>query len=198
MENLKILLASNNKNKLIEYKELFSGYNITFLTPKDLNIVEDIEETGKNYKQNALIKAKFYKKMTNLIILSDDSGIEINSIGFRKPGIYSHRYAIKLGGQENANQYLIHNCYNSRAHFTCCICLLNVTNKPLYFIGKVKGIISTTLEGQNGFGYDPIFIVKKINKTMSSLTNIEKNSISHRGNASRKVIEYLLKNNLIS
>lgn len=192
-----ILVATNNDHKLDEYKELFKGYDVALYSLKDFHIVDDPIEDGNSYEENSLIKAKSVQNSTEMVILADDSGIEIDALGENLPGIFSKRYAESHGGSKKYNEFLSKNHYGSEAHFTCCIVLLNLKDEPLYFIGKCYGEISKEVTANNGFGYDPIFIPKGFNKTFGELTKDEKNKISHRANATNKLIEYLKNENLI-
>ena len=187
-----LLLASNNKFKLKEFKEIFKPYEIEILSPKDLDIVFDANETGKTYYQNALIKAKELRKYSNLDIISDDSGIEIEALGKNFPGINSHRYMLSMGGQEKTNMFLAKNYFGTKAKFVCTIVLLK-DNKVFKFKGQISGIINDKVK-EDPFGYDPIFKIKKYNKTFAELDSKTKNTISHRYRASIKLINFL-KNN---
>ncbi len=197
---LNLVIATNNSHKLQEYREIFKGYNINIIPMNQIVSNLEIDENGKTFKQNALIKAKSLQKCTNLPILADDSGIIIEFLGKNFPGIYSHRFSQKMGGQEITNKYLINRAKkeeNKKAHFVCTLCLLNLSSKPLYFVGKAYGKISKDLKGIHGFGYDPIFILNKLNKTFAELEENEKNSFSHRANACKKLLIYLKENNFI-
>ena len=192
-----IVIATSNQNKLKEFNEIFSPYNIKVISLKDLNINIDIEETGTTFKDNALLKAKEIAKYTSKIILSDDSGIIINDMGDNKPGVYSHRFQNQFGGVKNTNEYVTKNYSNSKAHYTCSICIYNLTDKPLSFEGYMYGHIAKESKGNNGFGYDPIFIPEGYNNTLGELGDEIKNSISHRGNAIKLLLQYFKDNNLI-
>ncbi len=194
---LEIVLATNNQNKINEYKKILKDLPIKLYSLSDLKIDNDPEETGKTFKENSLIKAKSLQNCTKKIILSDDSGIVIDALGDEFPGIYSKRYALSLGGFEKCNSFLTLNYANSPAKFTCCICVLNLTDDPLYFIGECKGKITNYVTKNNGFGYDPIFLPDGYNKTYGELTSEEKNNISHRKRAILKMIDYLKENNYI-
>lgn len=187
---LEILIASNNKNKIKEYNEIFEGLDIKFYSLKDLNIDIDPEENGKSYFENALIKAKAAAEFTKMPIISDDSGIEIKALKNHLPGIYSHRYMEENGGQIETNKMLVSKYAGSKATFICTIVLYNFKKKPLKFVGKVKGLISDKIYAAD-FGYDPIFKVKKINKIYGEMSEEEKNKNSHRYFASMKLLKYL-------
>lgn len=192
-----IVIATSNLNKLKEFNEIFSPYNIKIISLNDLNINIDVEETGTTFKENALIKAKEISKYTSKIILSDDSGIIIDDMGDNKPGVYSHRFQNKLGGVDKANEYITKNYPNSKAHYTCSICVYNLDEEPLSFEGYMYGHIANEIKGTNGFGYDPIFIPEGYNNTLGELGDEIKNSISHRGNAIKLLLKYFKDNNLI-
>jgi XTP/dITP diphosphohydrolase len=194
---LDILLGTSNLGKLKEYEEMFVGYNVKFHTLKEFNIDIDIDENGKTYKENALIKANALKSFTSMPLLTDDSGIEIDALGEHFPGIYTHRYAIKNGGFAKNNAFLSSTYPGSKAKFSCCICIVFPSQDPLFFEGEVKGKIANNTYGVEGFGYDPIFIPDGYKETFAQLGEEIKNSISHRGNAVKYLIEYLKENNLI-
>lgn len=195
---LKILLATNNEHKLSEFRKILNPYGIEVLSLSDLELKSNVEEIGQTYKENAYLKAHDLLNKTKLIIMSDDSGIEIDALGEAKPGLYSARYAASFGSQKNANEYLVKEYLLSPARFYCYLCVLNLTAEPLYFKGIMEGHLSSSLEGSHGFGYDPIFVPNGYDKTISSLSEDEKNIISHRAKALNEFIDYLKKVNLLS
>ena len=186
-----IVIATNNINKVKEFNEILSPLGFNCLSLKDLNIVCDPEETGSTFKENALIKAKEIAKYTNRVILADDSGIEIDAYP-NLLGIYSHRflenepYSIK-----NATLIEMLKDKIKTARYVCVIALINFNEQELFFEGICEGHISDIPKGNNGFGYDPIFIPSGLDKTMAELESEEKHKISHRGIASNKLVEYL-------
>lgn len=186
-----IVIATNNINKVKEYNEILSPLGFNCLSLKDLNIVCDPEETGSTFKENALIKAKEIAKYTNRVILADDSGMEVDAYP-NLLGIYSHRflenepYSIK-----NATLIEMLKDKIKTARYVCAIALINFNEQELFFEGICEGHISDIPKGNNGFGYDPIFIPSGLDKTMAELESEEKNKISHRGIASNKLVEYL-------
>lgn len=195
---LEIVVATNNEHKVQELRDIFSPYGIVLYSLKDKNIVVDPDENGKNYNENAYIKAHEVSKFTDLPVLSDDSGIEIEALGKDVPGIYSHRFALQNGGQEETNKMLIKNCPNSPATFTCHFVLLNFKgNERLDFEGKMIGKINDKIEGINGFGYDPIFVPSGYEHSVATLKKDEKNKISHRYNACLNLLNFLKENNYI-
>lgn len=192
--NYEIVLATNNKHKLQEVRAFLSPHKIVVYGLNDLNLKpENVEENGKNYYENALIKAKSVAKLCDLPIIADDSGLEIEALD-NEPGLHSARYAESLGGHANAiNEILkrLENKNNRKARFVCDIVLVNESDKPLLFEGIAPGEIADAPLGEGGFGYDPIFQSSEINKRFSELTQEEKNKVSHRGKALLKLLTYL-------
>ena len=190
-----IVLASNNKHKIQEFKTILKDYEI--LSLKDIEFNEEIEENGKTFKENALIKAKtineFLKKQNkDYIVISDDSGLCVESLN-NEPGIYSARYAGVHGNdQENRNK-LLNNLKGKdrKAFFNCTIVIYNPDDTYEYFEGKTYGSITEEELGKKDFGYDCIFYSDDLNKTFGQATEEEKNSVSHRGRAIEKLLEYL-------
>lgn len=197
--NFEILLVTENKNKLKEFREILSPYGIIVYSVTDLNLPKvEIEENGKDYFENALIKANAYKSFVPFPILADDSGIEVEAMN-NKPGIFSARFAANMGGHSNAIKEILSKTKdNNKARFVCELALLNLEDKPLRFTGITNGIISPIAKGDNGFGYDPIFIPEGFNKTFSELDEVSKNKASHRGKAIIKLLTYLKINNLVT
>ena len=197
--NFEILVATNNAHKLKEIREILSPYHITVYGMKDLNIdIGEIEENGKTYFENALIKAKALQKVTKMPVLADDTGLEIKSMN-NEPGLYTARFASNLGGHPEAFKEIFKRIEGKDryAEFICDIVVVNIEDKPLRFEARIPGSISTELSGDNGFGYDPIFVNAELNKTYAKMTSEEKNRVSHRGKALKKFITYLKINNLI-
>lgn len=196
--NFELLVATNNAHKLTEIRQILSPFHITVYGMKDLNIdIGEVEENGETYFDNALIKATALQKVTSMPIIADDSGLEIEALGW-KPGLYSARYAESFGGHANAIAHILEeiNGKSRRARFVCDIVLVNVEDKPLKFEGVVEGTIAESIDGQGGFGYDPIFIENSLGKTYASLSQEEKNRVSHRGVALKKLLAYLILNRL--
>ena len=196
--NFELLVATNNAHKLKEIRQILSPHHITVYGMKDLNIdIGEVVEDGKNYYENALIKANALKSVTKMPIIADDSGLEILSLN-NMPGLYSARFASECGGHTQAINKILKDLENKdrTARFICDIVLVNVEDKPLLFEGIVPGKIGMKVEGESGFGYDPIFICDELNKSYALLTEEEKNRVSHRGKALKKLITYLKINGL--
>ena len=191
--NYEIILATNNKHKLQEVREILSPYGIVIYGLSDLQLhPEEVEENGKDYFENALIKAKAVQKLTILPVIADDSGIEVCALD-NKPGVFTARFAEECGGYVNAMEKIIKQIEGKdrKARFVCDIVAVNIEDTPLRFEGIAEGTIAYKREGGEGFGYDPIFISDKLGKTFANLTKDEKNTISHRAIALKKFITYL-------
>ena len=188
-----IVIASNNKHKLKEFKEILSNYNI--ITLQDIGYDTDIEENGQTFKENALIKAetihKYLKnKNNNYIVVADDSGLCVDSLN-GQPGIYSARYAGKYGDNQ-ANRNKLQNELkgkNRDAYFICTIVVYYPNGEYKIFEGKTYGRIVEEELGNKEFGYDCIFYSNDLDKTFGQATEEEKNSVSHRGRAIRKMLK---------
>ena len=190
---MKIVLASSNKNKIREIKQIFSPLNIDVIGMDEIADIPDIEETGNSYYENALIKVKAASKYTDLPIMSDDSGLEVKALD-NMPGIFSARFAEKEGGYIPAMKKIIEICKEKQefdAKFICCIVLYNLEKEPLSFMGIVPGKITTEIHEGNGFGYDPFFISDELEKTFAEYPEEVKNKYSHRAKVLEKMISYL-------
>lgn len=188
----KLVIATNNMHKMRELRELFASYPIELLSLKDIGIAIEVEETGTTFAENALLKAEAVAKRTDLPVMSDDSGIEIMALG-NFPGIRSARFMAGHSYLEK-NQAIIDMLKpyaDKSSQFHCVIALCNVEEKPLIFEGITKGRIDSQSRGKNGFGYDPIFISDELKESFGLVSEEEKNSVSHRGKAVHKLIEYL-------
>lgn len=190
-----IVLASNNKHKLKEFKEILTNYNI--ITLNDIEYFNEIEETGKTFEENALIKAEtihnyLKEKGLNYIVISDDSGLCVDALN-GAPGIYSARYA-GIHGDNQANRDKLQRELegkNRSAYFICTIIVYYPNGEHKTFIGKTFGEISTEESGNKDFGYDCIFYSKDLNKTFGEASEEEKNSVSHRSRAIKEMLKEL-------
>ena len=189
----KILIGTNNRGKLKEIANLLPKKVKVFST-KDFNL-KSPNETGKTFKSNALIKAKYFSKKTNLICLSDDSGLEIDVLK-KKPGIYSARWGGKKSDFNKAMQRVYKELYKKdkewrtkkvSARFICALVIYWPNSKKIYSLGKVSGKISKTKKGKNGFGYDPIFIPNGHKRTFAEMSKSYKYKIDHRAKAFKKI-----------
>ncbi len=189
----KILIGTNNRGKLREIANLLPKKVKVFST-KDFNL-KSPNETGKTFKSNALIKAKYFSKKTNLICLSDDSGLEIDVLK-KKPGIYSARWGGKKSDFNKAMQRVYKELDKKdkewrtkkiSARFICALVIYWPNRKKIYSLGKVSGKISKTKKGKNGFGYDPIFIPNGHKRTFAEMSKSYKYKIDHRAKAFKKI-----------
>lgn len=188
----KILIATTNLNKLREFQELFSGTGFDLITPSELNIDLTVEEDGNTYEENAAKKALAYLSKSGLITLADDSGLEVDSLD-GAPGVHSARYSPLPGATDlDRRMQLLKSLRNKpqpwKAHFHATIAIAYPDRKLAYAAGDCYGEIITEERGVNGFGYDPIFYLPELDKTMAELCNEEKNRISHRALAARAAI----------
>lgn len=190
-----IVLASNNKHKLKEFKEILKDYNI--ITLKDIEYFDDIEETGETFEENALIKAetihKYLKeKGLNYSVIAEDSGLCVDSLN-GAPGVYSARYS-GIHGDSKANRDKLRKELegkNREAYFVCTIVLYNQKDDYKVFVGKTFGKITNEEIGNKDFGYDCIFYSNDLNKTFGEASEEEKNSVSHRGRAIKEMLKEL-------
>lgn len=190
-----IVLASSNKHKLKEYKEILKDYNM--ITLKDIDYTNEIEEDGKTFEENALIKAKTiskYLKEKNLdyIVVGEDSGLCVDSLN-GEPGIYSARYS-GVHGDNQANRDKLQKELQNKdrnAYFMCTIVVYYPNNEYKTFIGKTYGKISEKELGNKDFGYDCIFYSNDLNKTFGEASEEEKNKVSHRGRAINEMLKGL-------
>ena len=189
----KILIGTNNRGKLREIANLLPKKVKVFST-KDFNL-KSPNETGKTFKSNALIKAKYFSKKTNLICLSDDSGLEIDVLK-KKPGIYSARWGGKKSDFNKAMQRVYKELDKNdkewrtkkvSARFICALVIYWPNRKKIYSLGKVSGKISKTKKGKNGFGYDPIFIPNGHKRTFGEMSKSYKYKIDPRAKAFKKI-----------
>ena len=188
LNNKTIVLASHNKGKVEEFKSLFAGSSVNLITSSDLGI-KDVEETGKTFEENSIIKAESIPNQ--YIVLSDDSGLSIETLN-NKPGIFSARYASKKGGWQNAmkalyEEVLNKNTNNFNAKFECVISLRWYDEWIKTFYGSVEGKIVWPASGINGFGYDPFFIPSGYKKTFGEMNHSDKIMIDHRYIAFKKL-----------
>ena len=191
---MKIVLATNNPGKVEEYNEILAPLGISVLTPKDLGVASDPEETGADYRQNSFIKARALQKLIHLPVIADDSGIEIEAMGNR-PGLNTARFAKENGGFPAVFSVIFDTLKdeaNRKAAFHCCICYLeSEESEPRYFEGVCPGRILTEVHGSHGFGYDPIFHADEPDCDFGLASDEIKNTYSHRGKALKKLLDYL-------
>ena len=197
---MKIVLASRNPHKIKELQTLLSQYikDIEILSLDDVGILDDIEENGSTYLENALIKARV-AATSGYIGMGDDSGLSVRALG-GAPGVYSARYAGGHGDYAANNAFLLRNLEGESdrfAEFVCTIaCVFPDGREPICVEGRTQGVILEGERGSEGFGYDPLFYYEPFGKTYAELTYDEKNSISHRFKAIEKLAVEFEKINL--
>ena len=188
---MKLVFATNNLNKLAEVQKMLPT-TIELLSLKDINCFDDIEETATTLEGNAQIKANHISEKYGYNCFADDTGLEVSALN-GAPGVYSARYAGEPTNAENNMQKLLnelHNQTNRDAQFRTSICL-NLNGEQFLFDGVCKGQILSEKQGEQGFGYDPIFQPESYKKSFAEMTAEEKNKISHRGLAIQQLVSFL-------
>ncbi|MBK8983947.1 MAG: RdgB/HAM1 family non-canonical purine NTP pyrophosphatase [Ignavibacteria bacterium] len=192
-----MLIASSNPDKVKEIRTMVSDLKeYEIISPADFGISHIVEENGNTLEENALIKAKAFHKLFGFPVISDDTGLFTDALN-GEPGVYSARYAGSDATYTDNYKKLHLNLKDvsdpdRKANFKCVICYLTGGDEYKFFEGICNGSISRDPKGENGFGYDPVFIPDGFNKTFAELSEEEKNKISHRGNALRNLKEYLI------
>ena len=193
----KLLIGTNNKGKLREIKSLLPK-NIKIHSTSEFNLKSPIEN-GKTFKENSLIKSKYFSKKTGLVCLADDSGLEIDILD-KNPGIYSARWAGKKANFKKAIKKVYRELFKKdknwqkkkiKARFICALSISYLNKKVACVLGKVEGQISHEAKGKNGFGYDPIFIPFKKRETFGQMKPSQKYKMDHRHQAFKKIRKFL-------
>jgi XTP/dITP diphosphohydrolase len=188
---MKLVFASNNANKIKEIQQLVPA-SIQIVSLQDIGCTEDIPETADTIEGNAILKANYITQKYGLDCFADDTGLEVEALN-GAPGVHSARYAGEPKNDSNNINKLIAalvNESNKKANFKTVICL-NVNEKQTLFTGIINGKIIDAKIGENGFGYDPVFVADGMNKTFAELSMAEKSGISHRGIAVKQLIDFL-------
>jgi XTP/dITP diphosphohydrolase len=191
MTNINLIFATSNQNKVLEIQKILpKKFNIKSL--KDLNYFEDVPENETTIEGNAIFKAKYIYEKFNINVFADDTGLEVEALN-GEPGVHSARYAgTTRNSEKNIKKLLknLKNIKNRNARFKTVIALI-IDNKLHIFSGIVEGYILDSPKGNNGFGYDPIFCPNGFDKSFAELTIKEKNLISHRSLAMKKLIDFI-------
>jgi len=191
MTNINLIFATSNQNKVLEIQKILpKKFNIKSL--KDLNYFEDVTENETTIEGNAIFKAKYIYEKFNINVFADDTGLEVEALN-GEPGVHSARYAgTTRNSEKNIKKLLknLKNIKNRNARFKTVIALI-IDNKLHIFSGIVEGYILDSPKGNNGFGYDPIFCPNGFDKSFAELTLKEKNLISHRSFAMKKLIDFI-------
>lgn len=192
MNKLKLVFATNNKNKLKEVKAMLTNFEIVSLS--EINCFDDIPETADTLEGNAILKANYITKKFGLNCFADDTGLEVETLN-NEPGVYSARYA---GEDNNAEANMIkllsklESSKNRKSQFRTAVAL-NIEGKQFVFEGVCKGHILTEKQGNSGFGYDPIFMPNGFDISFAEMNMIEKGAVSHRGKAIQQLVTFLNK-----
>lgn len=192
---MQFTVATNNKDKMVEIKEIIKGINANIISIADLKEEIQIIENGSTFEENALIKAKAVHDITGGYVMADDSGLSIKALDGR-PGIHSARFAGENTSYDIKIKKIWEELYNfpdKTASFICAIAIIRPDKSHFIVRGEIEGEIQEKQEGKNGFGYDPIFYVPEYNMTTASMSSELKNKISHRGIALRLMMEILKK-----
>lgn len=192
-----VIFATGNKDKVKEAESILAPLGFTVISQKEAGIKADVDEDGTTFAENAMIKAKAVAAHTDAIVIADDSGLVVDYLG-GEPGIYSSRYMGEDTSYEIKNAEIIRRLESAKeeertARFVCAIAACLPDGRELSVEATIEGLIAHEAYGDGGFGYDPIFYVPEYKKTTAELSLEEKNAISHRGKALRKMSE-LLKN----
>jgi XTP/dITP diphosphohydrolase len=190
-----LLLATSNPGKIGEYRFLLDGLGYQITTLAEQGITKVVTESGNSYEQNARLKAVTYARLSQLTTLADDSGLEVDALN-GEPGVKSARFAGEAATDAEKVSFLLAKLKGvprerRTAHFKCVIVIASPGGESELCYGKCQGMIALEPKGQNGFGYDPVFYLPEIGKTMAELPQETKNQISHRARASQKARQVL-------
>ena len=194
MKGNKLIIASSNKGKISEFQKILPNFDCI---PQSVFNISDVEETGKNFEENAILKAKNAFSNTNISSIGDDSGLIVPEIN-NEPGLYSARYSgVNATDSDNRNKLISKlkdkKLESTYAYFFCCIVAFGINGSDEIIVcgGKVEGEVRTIERGEKGFGYDPMFYPKGYSESFAELSSLEKNKISHRGLALKKLMDKL-------
>jgi len=193
----KIVLGTRNQGKIAEFRALLADEDVALLSWKDFDYPFSVVEDGKSFWENALKKAELTARITGEVSVADDSGLEITYLG-QRPGVFSARYAGPDAGDEENNLKVLKELegiplFERGARFVCALAIYSPDGKWDWVEGECKGLIIDSFRGENGFGYDPLFLVPDLGKTFAELSQEEKNRISHRARAMEKLRPLLKK-----
>ena len=182
---MRFVLATHNPGKLREMGEILKDFGIEVVSPRELGITVDVEETGTTFAENAMLKAKAICKEANLPAIADDSGLCVDALN-GAPGVYSARYGGE--GLDDKGRYMLllsslRGAPTRAAHFACAVACAFPNGDTLTAEGRCDGSIAYAPLGEGGFGYDPVFLLPGTGKTFGQLTQEEKSAVSHRGRA---------------
>ena len=188
---MKVLAATGNKGKIREFSQILTPLGFETISPKDIGLDIDPEETGETFAENAKIKAVAFMQASKMPVIADDSGLMVDFLD-GAPGVYSARYAD--GSDADRCKKLLENmkgAENRTARFVSSVCMVFPDGKTIEAERACEGVITRSPIGENGFGYDPVFYIPSMGKTIAEMSADEKNAISHRGKALRLLAEKL-------
>lgn len=194
---MKLIIASNNKNKIYEIKKILGDKFEQILSQREAGIEHETVEDGNTFLENARKKAREIAEISGCAALADDSGICVHALG-GEPGIYSARYSGGHGNDLDNNNLVLKNLKDKQdktAHYTCAVALVYPDGRELSAEGYMYGEITENSRGDRGFGYDPIFVPEGESRTVAQMTDEEKNAISHRANALRLLLSKIASEN---
>lgn len=189
---MKVILATNNKHKVEEFRRVLSPLGIEIFSQKELDINIEVEENGTTFEQNSMLKAKAIYDITKMPTIADDSGLEVDYLD-KAPGIYSARYVSETATDKQRCLKILDELDGVEddkrvARFVCVISFIDENGQEFCFRGECEGQIGFEIKGENGFGYDPIFLYDGV--SMAEMSPDKKDKISHRGNAIKKLVKY--------
>jgi XTP/dITP diphosphohydrolase len=192
---MRLLIATHNRGKLVEYQEMLADLPLELVTLDDVGIFDDVEETGATFAENARAKALEYARRAGVLTLADDSGLEVDALG-GEPGVRSRRYAGENKSDPERIAFLLDKLRGvprdqRTARFRCAIALATPRGELYECAGTCEGLIEFAPRGTHGFGYDPVFLFPERGLTMAELSSEEKNRVSHRARATRQARKIL-------
>ena len=190
---MKIILASNNKNKITELKQILSPLGYEVISQSEAGVNVEVEENGTTFEENSMIKAKAVYEISKMAVIADDSGLEVDYLD-KAPGVYSHRYAGENASDKDRCKKILSELQGvpdekRTARFVCVISYIDSSGNTSVLRGECEGHIGREMKGDNGFGYDPIFMIG--DRSFAEISSEEKNKISHRADALKKLTEKL-------
>ncbi len=197
----KIIFATGNEGKMREIREIMEGTEVELLSMKEAGVQADVVEDGETFEENAMIKAKTIANLTDAIVLADDSGLEVDYLD-KAPGVYSARFMGEETPYSIKNQAILDKLQgvakeDRTARFVCAIAAVLPDGTTYMSRETIEGYIGYEIAGVNGFGYDPIFMLEEYGCTSAEISAEEKNKISHRGKALRKMRDMLIDHNVL-
>ena len=191
----RLLVATNNPGKAAEFRALLEGCGWEIVAPREIGLELEVEETGRDYEENAILKATAFACASGLVSLADDSGLEVEALG-GAPGPTSARFAGEAASDADRRALLLERLQGvpaggRQARFRCLVAVAHPEGETRLFEGTVGGAIAEEERGEGGFGYDPVFLLPDRGLTLAQLPPQEKNAVSHRGRAARQARSYL-------